>query len=80
MSRAYPESLFQHVRDHLERAIAILHKNEDALPIRNHIEEALDLTLECVYRRSSRHPLTSRPANPVSKQRAANDNDEGRCP
>ena len=78
MSR--PESLFQHVRDHLERAIAILHKNEDALPIRNQIEEALDLTLECVYRRSSGHLLSSRPANSVSALRPANDNEEGQCP
>jgi len=76
MSRAYPESLFQHVRDHLERAIAILHRNEDALPIRNQIEEALDLTLECVYRRQS-GPPPSRSLNAASTRHAANDNSEG---
>ena len=75
MSRAYPEVLFQHVRDHLERAIAILHKDEDALPIRNQIEEALDLTLECVYRRQN-GPPPSRPLNAASTRHAANDNNE----
>ena len=77
MSHAYPRSLYQHVRDHLERAAAILQRDEATLPIRNKIEEAIDLALECAYRPSSAPPvhcLSPRPLRPVSGLVAANDN------
>lgn len=78
MTYPYPNPLFENVRDHLERAVAILHKDHSAISIRNQIEEAIDMTLECAYRPSSRpsgHHLSSRP-NFVLE--AANDDGAGR--
>ncbi|QDZ11591.1 hypothetical protein [Devosia ginsengisoli] len=69
MSQAYPDALFERVRDHLERAAAILHNEVAAQTIRDNIEEAVDLALECAYR-----PLSSQPLKPVSALNVANDN------
>lgn len=66
MSQTYPEPLFERVRDHLERAAAILHKDEFAAPIRDNINEALDLALECAYRPAFRPPADPANDNNVS--------------
>lgn len=68
MSQAYPDALFERVRDHLERAAAILHNEASARTVRDNIEEAVDLALECAYR-------SPRPSGPASMPHAANDND-----
>jgi hypothetical protein len=73
MSYTFPEPLFERVRDHLERAAAILHKDEAARTIRGNIEEAADLALQFAYRRSfeprsSRLPVSALPLS------AANEN------
>jgi hypothetical protein len=73
MFRSRPELIYQQVRDHLERAIAILHNDEAALPIRSQIEEAVELVLECTYRRSYDSPDT-RSARLFPALEAANDN------
>jgi hypothetical protein len=56
MFRPHSELVYQHVRDHLERAIAILHNDEAARPIRTQIEEAIELIFEYTYRRSDARP------------------------
>lgn len=57
MSQIYPELLFERVRDHLERAAAILPNELDGDPIRGNIEEAIEMALECAYRPRSEPPL-----------------------
>lgn len=70
MSQVYPDARFERVRDHLERAAAILHNEVGSRTIRDNIDEAVDLALECAYR-----PEPPRALNPVSIFDAANDND-----
>ena len=69
---AFPDPRLERVRDHLEQAIAILHKGETSQSIRDKIEEAIDLALECAYRPKVRQPTRPR------LQSGANDNDAGR--
>lgn len=57
MSQIYPELLFERVRDHLERAAAILPNNLEVDPIRGNIEEAIEMALECAYRPRAEPPL-----------------------
>lgn len=57
MSQIYPELLFERVRDHLERAAAILPTDPEVDPIRGNIEEAIEMALECAYRPRSKPPL-----------------------
>jgi hypothetical protein len=73
MSYRSPEPLFERVRDHLERAAAILHKDGAAGTIRDSIEEAADLALELAYRRSFGRRPDRLPA-PPHPLNAANDN------
>lgn len=57
MSQIYPELLFERVRDHLERAAAILPNDLECDPIRGNIEEAIEMALECAYRPRSEPTL-----------------------
>lgn len=57
MSQTFPEPLFERVRDHLERAAAILPREAQAQRIRGSIEEAIELALECAYRSRSQPSL-----------------------
>ncbi len=50
MSQTYPEPLFERVRDHLERAAAMLPRDPQSQAIRGNIEEAIEMALECAYR------------------------------
>lgn len=57
---------FQQARDHLERASAVLQHEPHAQHIRDCLELAIEMTLECTYRRRPEcAPL------PLSNRRAA---------
>lgn len=67
MPHTFPDARFERVRDHLERAIAILHKDEATQCLRDMIEEAVDLALECAYR-SSASRRSYPPSRPISSR------------
>ena len=57
VSQNYPDLLFERVRDHLERAAAILPNGPEVDPIRCNLEEAIEMALECAYRPRLEPPL-----------------------
>lgn len=46
-----PLPIYEHVRDHLEQALAIVPRDEDSAKLRLRIEEAIELALELAYQR-----------------------------
>lgn len=56
-----PLPVYEHVRDHLEQALAILPRDEQASALRLKVEEAIEATLELAYRREiDQRPSASR--------------------
>jgi len=54
-----PLPLYEHVRDHLEQALAIVPRDDDTAVLRLHIEEAIEIALERAYRRRPPDRLAS---------------------